>query len=151
VCNDPLDSGTHSPYPNRVFKYAALFRSGRAVAIECSSAKLYLRQTMPTNSSELSGALQRLESQIRAAEKLLSNTPGATLEGVSAHLLQFFDGRIRFDGNTPLWELPVKERLEAATHLPELIRKARAAEPELVAKADAAAEAIEKAIAETQS
>ena len=45
-------------------------------------------------------------------------------------------------------ELPVNERLEAAGHLPELIRKARAAEPELVAKANAVTEAIEKAIAE---
>ena len=106
---------------------------------------------MPTDSSELSVALAGLEAQIRAAEKLLQDTPGATLEGVSAQLLQFFDGRIRFDGNTPLCELPVNERLEAATHLPELIRKAKAAEPELVAKANVATEAIEKAIAAAKS
>jgi hypothetical protein len=106
---------------------------------------------MPTDSSQWSAALERLDAQIRAAEKLLKETPGATLQGVSAHLLQFYDGRIRFDGNTPLSELPVNDRLEAATHLPELIRKARAAEPELVAKANAVTEAIEKAIAETKS
>ena len=98
--------------------------------------------------SNLSSALERLDSQIRAAEKLLKETPGATLQGVSAHLLRFFDGRIRYDGNTPLMELPVNERIEAALLLPELIRKARAAEPELVAKTDAATAAIEQAISE---
>ena len=105
---------------------------------------------MTPDSSALSAALERLGRQITAAEELLQETPGATLEGVAAHLLRFYDGRIRFDGNTPLSELPVKERLEAATHLPELIRKARAAEPELVAKTDAATEAIEQAIAEAK-
>jgi hypothetical protein len=106
------------------------------------------RATMPADTSQWSAAMKRLEVQIRAAENLLKDTPGATLEGVSEQRLQFFDGRIRFDGNTPLVELPVKERLEAATHLPELIRKAKAAEPELVAKANAVTEAIEKAITE---
>jgi hypothetical protein len=106
---------------------------------------------MPTDSSEWSAALERLDVQIRASEKLLKETPGATLQGVSAHLLRFYDGRIRFDGNTPLSELPPNERLEAAAYLPELIRKARAAEPELVAKANAATEAIEKAIADVES
>lgn len=106
---------------------------------------------MPTDSSEWSVALERLDIQIRAAEKLLKETPGATLQGVSAQLLKFYDGRIRFDGNTPLSELPVNERLEAAAHLPELIRKARAAEPELVAKANAVTEAIENALADDQS
>ena len=105
---------------------------------------------MPADSSELRSALERLEAQVRAAEKLLKETPGATLQGVSAHLLRFYDGRIRFDGNRPLAELPVNERLEAAMHLPELIRKAKAAEPELVAKTNAAAEAIAEAIAEAQ-
>ena len=103
---------------------------------------------MPTDSSQWSAALERLDVQIRAAEKVLKETPGATLQGVSAHLLKFYDGRIRYDGNTPLSELPVNERLEAAAHLPELIRKARAAEPELVAKANTVTEAIAKAIAE---
>jgi hypothetical protein len=105
---------------------------------------------MPPNSSELRSALDRLEAQIRAAEKLLKDTPGATLQGVSAQLLRFYDGRIRFDGNTPLAELPVNEQLEAAMHLPELIRKAKAAEPELVAKTNAATEAIAQAIAEAK-
>lgn len=100
------------------------------------------------DSSELRAATGRLEAQIRAAEKLLKETPGATLQGVSAHLLRFYDGRIRFDGNTPLSELPVNERLDAAMHLPELIRKAKAAEPELVAKTNAAADAIQQAIDE---
>ena len=100
------------------------------------------------DSSDLRAATERLEAQIRAAEKLLKETPGATLQGVSAHLLRFYDGRIRFDGNTPLSELPVKERLDAAMHLPELIRKAKAAEPELVAKTNAAADAIQQAIEE---
>ncbi len=98
--------------------------------------------------SNLSAALERLDAQIRAAEKLLKETPGATLQGVAAHLLRFYDGRIRYDGNTPLLELPVNERIEAAVFLPELIRKARAAEPELGAKTDAATSAIEQAIAE---
>ena len=106
---------------------------------------------MPLDSSELRAALERLEGQIRGAEKLLKETPGATLEGVTANLLRFYDGRIRFDGNTPLSELPVKERLAAAAHLPELIRKAKAAEPELVAKTNAVSEAIEQAIAEANS
>ncbi len=106
---------------------------------------------MSLDSSNLHAALNRLEEQIKAAEKLLKETPGATLEGVAANLLRFYDGRIRFDGNTPLLELPVKERLEAATHLPELIRKARAAEPELVAKTDAVSRAIEQAIAEADN
>lgn len=101
---------------------------------------------MPADTSEWSAALKRLDAQIQAAEKLLAETPGATLDGVSEQRLQFFDGRVRFDGNTPLVELPVNERLEAAAHLPELIRKARAAEPALVAKANAVTEAIEKAI-----
>lgn len=103
---------------------------------------------MPPNSSDLRSALDRLEAEIRAAEKLLKETPGATLQGVSAHLLRFYDGRIRFDGNTPLAELPVNERLDAAMHLPELIRKAIAAEPELVARTNAATEAIAEAIHE---
>ena len=106
---------------------------------------------MTLDSSNLRAALNRLDDQIKAAEKLLKETPGATLEGVSSNLLRFYDGRIRFDGNTPLLELPVKERLEAATHLPELIRKARAAEPELVAKTDAVTKAIEEAISETET
>lgn len=106
---------------------------------------------MPVDSSQWSAALERLDAQIRAAEKLLKDTPGATLQGVSAHLLKFYDGRIRFDGNTPLSELPVNERLEAAAHLPELIRKARAAEPELVAKANAVTEAIAKTLAESEN
>ena len=106
---------------------------------------------MPLDSSDLRAALERLEGQIRAAEKLLKETHGATLEGVTANLLRFYDGRIRFDGNTPLSELPVKERLAAAVHLPDLIRKAKAAEPELVAKTNAVSEAIEQAIAEANS
>lgn len=101
---------------------------------------------MSSDTSEWSAALKRLDAQIRAAEKLLMETPGSTLDGVSEQRLQFFDGRVRFDGNMPLVELPVNERLEAAQHLPELIRKARAAEPALVAKANAVTEAIEKAI-----
>ena len=104
-----------------------------------------------SDSSEWSAALERLDVQIRAAEKLLKDTPGATLQGVSAQLLQFFDGRIRYDGNTPLSELPVNERLQAASLLPELIRKARAAEPELVAKANSVTEAIEMALAENET
>lgn len=106
---------------------------------------------MPQDTSQWSAALKRLEVQIRAAEKLLMETPGATLDGVSAERLQFFDGRVRYDGNMPLVELPVNERLEAATHLPELIRKARAAEPALVAKANAVTDAIEKAIADVDA
>jgi len=106
---------------------------------------------MPSDSGKLSAAVERLEAQIRAAENLLKVTPGATFEGVSAQLLRFYDGRIRFDGNTPLTELPLKERLEAAKLLPELIRKAIAAEPELVAKTNAASEAIEQAISEAQN
>ena len=106
---------------------------------------------MSLDSGELRAALERLEAQIQAAENLLKETPGATLEGVSAQLLRFYDGRIRFDGNTPILELPVKERLAAATHLPELIRKAKAAEPELVAKTDAVTKAIEEAISEARS
>ena len=105
---------------------------------------------MPSASGKLSAAVDRLEVQIRAAENLLRETPGATLEGVSAQLLRFYDDRIRFDGNTPLSELPLNERLEAAKLLPELIRKAIAAEPELVAKTNAATEAIEQAISEAQ-
>lgn len=104
-----------------------------------------------TEPSQLHSALERLEAQIRAAEKLLKETPGATLEGVTVDLLRFYDGRIRFDGNTPLSELPVKERLKAALHLPELIRKAKAAEPELVAQTNTATEAIEQAIAEANA
>ena len=104
---------------------------------------------MARETSQLSAALERLDAQIQAAEKLLRETPGSTLEGVAAHLLRFYDDRIRYDGNTPLLELPVKERLEASTHLPELIRKALAAEPELVAKTDAVTQEIEKAIAES--
>ena len=56
---------------------------------------------MPPDSSELHNALERLGAQIKAAEKLLQETPGATLEGVSAHLLRFYDGltgEIRLDG-----------------------------------------------------
>lgn len=103
---------------------------------------------MTKDSGKLSLANERLEAQIKAAEKLLKETPGATLEGVSEHLLRFYDDRIRYDGNTPLLELPVKERLEAAKYLPELIRKAIAAEPEMVAKTNAVTEDIEKAISE---
>jgi hypothetical protein len=100
--------------------------------------------------NEMSLALERLDEQIRAAETLLSETPGATLPGVTAQLLRFHDGRIRYDGYTPLSELRAPERLEAAAHLPRLIRKAIAAQPEMIKQTNTATDAIEHAIAESR-